>query len=182
VGPRGLSRGAVLAFGLLLALALAASACADGGLVDRPEPPDGNGRMPGSPAYVTRVVDGDTIIVGLSGQSVRIRLIGIDTPETVAPDRPVQCYGPEASRFTTSRLQGREVRLEFDVERLDRYGRTLAYVWADGELFNEVLVREGFATVTTYPPNVRYVDRFVAAQRAAREAGRGFWGACADGT
>ena len=112
----------------------------------------------GEPANVTRVIDGDTIEVALDNEIVAVRLIGIDTPETVNPTEPVECYGPAASRFTTSALEGRPVRLEFDVERLDRYGRTLAYVWLDSELFNETLVARGFAQVTTYPPNVRYVD------------------------
>jgi micrococcal nuclease len=70
------------------------------------------------------------------------------------------------------------VRLEYDVEREDRYGRTLAYVWLGDELFNETLVREGYALVTTFPPDVKYVDRFVAAQRDAREHDRGLWGEC----
>jgi micrococcal nuclease len=132
-------------------------------------------------ALVTRVVDGDTIEVRLDGAIVDVRLIGIDTPETVAPGTPVACFGPEASAFTTERLAGREVHLEVDVETFDRYGRLLAYVWIGDELFNESLVDEGYAVVTTYPPNVAYVDRFVAAQRRAREAGRGFWSACAPG-
>ena len=68
--------------------------------------------------------------------------------------------------------------LEFDVERTDRYDRTLAYVWLDGELFDERIVADGFALVATFPPNVRYVDRFLAAQRRAREAGLGLWGSC----
>lgn len=131
-----------------------------------------------SSATVTRVVDGDTVIARVGGQELRVRLIGIDTPETVAPDQPVECFGPAASAFTHRRLEGRDVELEFDVERLDRYGRTLAYVWLGGELFNETLVREGYALVTTFPPDVRYVDRFVAAQRAAREQHLGVWGAC----
>lgn len=131
-----------------------------------------------SNATVTRVVDGDTVIARVGGQELRVRLIGIDTPETVAPDQPVECYGPAASAFTHRRLEGRDVELEFDVEGLDRYGRTLAYVWLGGELFNETLVREGYAVVTTFPPDVRYVDRFVAAQRAAREQHLGLWGAC----
>lgn len=131
-----------------------------------------------SGATVTRVVDGDTVIARVGGKELRVRLIGIDTPETVAPDQPVECFGPAASAFTHRRLEGRDVELEFDVERLDRYGRTLAYVWLGGELFNETLVREGYAVVTTFPPDVRYVDRFVAAQRAAREQHLGLWGAC----
>jgi micrococcal nuclease len=131
-----------------------------------------------SSATVTRVVDGDTVIARVGGEELRVRLIGIDTPETVAPGQPVECFGPAASAFTHRRLEGRAVELEFDVERLDRYGRTLAYVWLGGELFNETLVREGYAVVTTFPPDVKYVDRFVAAQRAAREQRLGLWGAC----
>jgi micrococcal nuclease len=73
-------------------------------------------------------------------------------------------------------LEGQEVGLEFDVERLDRFGRTLAYVWLDDQLFNEVLVARGFAHVSTYPPNVKYVDVFLEAQREARSAERGLWG------
>lgn len=107
-----------------------------------------------------------------------MRLIGIDTPESVAPDEPVQCFAVEASAYTTERLDGERVRLEFDVERIDPYERTLAYVWLGDELFNETLVREGYAFVTTFPPNVRYLERFRAAQREARSAGRGVWGRC----
>lgn len=173
----------------LAALVVLVASCAS-----EPSPPDagpaspdaggggtagGTETMPGSPAEVIRVVDGDTILVGSGGSEVRVRLIGIDTPEAVTPEQPVECYGPEASGFTRSQLEGRTVNLEFDVERFDRFGRTLAYVWLDGVLFNEVLVARGFATVTTFPPNVKYVDRFVEAQRQAREAGRGLWGACA---
>ncbi len=132
---------------------------------------------PREPARVTRVVDGDTIDVNLGGEIVRVRLIGIDTPETVDPSEPVGCYGPAASHFTTTMLEGQEVGLEFDVEHLDRYGRTLAYVWLGDQLFNEVLVAQGFAQVSTYPPNVKYVDVFVKAQREARSLGRGLWGA-----
>jgi micrococcal nuclease len=137
-----------------------------------------SGGGPGAPVRVTRVVDGDTAMMLLGGDEVRVRFIGIDTPESVAPDQPVECYGKQASAYTTSRLEGRTVRLELDVERTDRYGRTLAYVWIGHELFNETLVAQGYALVTTYPPDVKYVDRFVAAQREAREAGRGLWGAC----
>jgi len=130
-------------------------------------------------ALVTRVVDGDTVHVLLRGKDVTIRFIGVDTPETVAPGQPIECYGPESSRFTTHQLTGRRVRLEFDAERIDPFGRTLAYLWiSGGSMFNETLVREGFATVATYPPDTRYADRFEGAQRSAKEAGRGLWGAC----
>lgn len=142
--------------------------------------PDGNegGGTHGSPARVTRVIDGDTVEVSYQGRTLDVRLIGIDTPETVHPSEPVECYGRAASDFTKRSLEGERVEIEFDVERLDRYGRTLAYVWLDGELFNEVLVARGFAQVSTYPPNVKYVDLFLAAQRQARSRDRGLWGEC----
>jgi micrococcal nuclease len=129
-------------------------------------------------ATVTRVVDGDTAHVRYHGQDVTIRFIGIDTPETVAPGQPIECYGPEASAFTKQKLSGKRVRLEFDVDRIDPYGRTLAYIWLAGTLFNDTLVRDGYASVATYPPDTKYVDRFEAAQRDARAANRGLWGAC----
>ena len=105
----------------------------------------------------------------LRGRPLTVRLIGIDTPESVAPGEPVGCFALEASAYTTERLDGERVRLEFDVERIDPFGRTLAYAWLGDELFNETLVREGYAFVTTFPPNVRYVDRFRAAQGEARQ-------------
>jgi micrococcal nuclease len=107
-----------------------------------------------------------------------VRLIGIDTPETVDPSQPVQCFGEQASRFTQRWLTGQAVRLEFDVERHDRYGRTLAYVWLGGHLFNRRLVAGGYAVVDTYPPNVRYVEGFTAAQAVAQRRDRGLWQAC----
>lgn len=134
---------------------------------------------PGDPgsAVVTRTVDGDTVYVRYRGEELDVRLIGIDTPE-VDPGIGVECYGEEASRFTDASLTGRTVRLEFDVERRDRFGRVLAYVWVEDELFNLRLVAEGYAEVTTFPPNVRYVDDYEAAERRARAAGLGLWGAC----
>jgi micrococcal nuclease len=142
-------------------------------------PPESAAATPGRTATVTRVVDGDTAHVRFRGRDVTIRFIGVDTPETVAPDQPIECYGPEASHFTSRELTGEKVRLEFDVERIDPYGRTLAYIWLpDGSLFNETLVRRGFANVATYPPDTKYVGRFEASERAARAAARGLWGAC----
>lgn len=135
---------------------------------------------PGVASRVTRVVDGDTVEARYGGQEVSVRLIGIDTPETVHPSEPVGCLGREASAFTTRRLEGARINLEFDVERTDRYGRMLAYVWVGGKLFNEEIVAQGFANVSTYPPNVKYEDRFLKAQRRARSNNRGLWapGAC----
>jgi micrococcal nuclease len=139
--------------------------------------PTADPKGPGVPAAVTRVIDGDTIEVASNGEGFDVRLIGIDTPETVHPTELVGCYGPAASRFTTKTLDRQDVWLQFDVEHLDQYGRTLAYVWLGEELFNETLVARGFAQVSTYPPNVKYVDRFIAAQRDARSHERGLWGA-----
>ena len=137
--------------------------------------------IPGASALVVSTVDGDTVHVRYHGRTLDVRLIGVDTPETVDPSQPVQCFGEAASRFTARRLTGRRIHLEFDVERRDRYGRTLAYVWLGDRLFNRRLVAGGYATVSTYPPDVRYVARFEAAQRAARAAHRGLWHACAAG-
>jgi micrococcal nuclease len=130
-------------------------------------------------ATVTRVVDGDTAHVSHRGRDVTIRFIGVDTPETVAPGQSIECYGPESSAFTTRQLTGTRIRLEFDVDRIDPYGRTLAYLWMrDGSMFNETLVRDGYAKVATYPPDTKYVQRFQAAQHDAQDANRGLWGAC----
>ena len=137
----------------------------------------------GPDAKVTRVIDGDTIEITLGGQMDRVRLILVDTPETVAPGQPVGCFGPEASAFTKSLLTvGLIVTLEKDVSERDRFDRLLRYVYLpDGRMLNEVLIAEGYAQVATFPPDVKYVDRMLAAQRAARDAGKGLWTACAAG-
>jgi micrococcal nuclease len=133
-------------------------------------------------ARVVRVVDGDTIDVELSGATLRVRYIGMDTPETVDPRRPVGCFGPEATARNRALAEGRQVELEKDVSETDSFGRLLRYVYVDGAMVNETLLREGYAQVSTFPPDVRYVDRFLAAQREAREANRGLWGACVAAT
>lgn len=124
---------------------------------------------------VTRVVDGDTIDISpsVNGHS-RVRHIGMDIPEVHFGTQP---YGPEASAFAKRELEGEEVRLELDVQKIDPYRRLLAYVYLpDGEMFNETLLEEGYAQVATFPPNVKYQERFLTAQREAREANRGLWG------
>jgi endonuclease YncB( thermonuclease family) len=135
---------------------------------------------PTETATVIRVVDGDTIVVRLGGRDRRLRYIGMDTPETKKPDTPVQWMGPEASRANAALVEGRSVILEKDVSETDRFGRLLRYVWlVDGDRWTLVdieLVGRGFAQVETDPPDVKYADRFVAAQRAARDAGIGLWG------
>ena len=130
---------------------------------------------------VVRVVDGDTIDVRVGGTEERVRLIGIDTPETKRPDTPVECFGPEATEFTSSLLpEGTAVDLTRDVVPRDDYGRLLAYVHRvrDGLFVNEALVRDGYAQPYTYPPNVAHADRFVDAARDAEAAGAGLWSAC----
>ena len=130
---------------------------------------------------VVRITDGDTIRVALAGRTERVRYIGIDTPEEVRPDTPVQCYARRAAAENARLVAGREVRLVLDVEHRDRFGRLLAYVYRDGDgLFvNAELVRSGFARTLTIPPNVRYAARFAALARQARRASRGLWSACA---
>ncbi len=130
------------------------------------------------PVRVIRVVDGDTLQVDLDGRDVTIRLIGIDTPEVEGPFTERECFGRAASLYAHELLDGREVQLEFDVERVDPFDRTLAYVWLDGDLANERIVADGYAVVATFPPNVKYVDHFRAAERLARERSRGLWGRC----
>jgi micrococcal nuclease len=134
----------------------------------------------GQVVRVVRVVDGDTIRVAIGGRQERVRLIGVDTPETVKPDTPVQCFGKKASAFTHRLLDGRRVRLVQDVEPRDRYGRLLAYVYraGDGLFVNAQLVRDGYARTMTIPPNVRFADRFRDLAAQARRAGRGLWSAC----
>lgn len=127
---------------------------------------------------VVEVVDGDTIRVDLNGEETPVRLIGIDTPEKDGPYTDEECFGEQASRYTAEALGARDVELEFDVERTDRFDRTLAYVWIDDGLFNERILREGYAVLATFPPNVHYVDRFTTAQRRARDEQAGLWGAC----
>lgn len=136
-------------------------------------------RGPGM-ATVVRVVDGDTLEVELDTGSERVRLLGIDTPETVHPDKPVECFGPEASdRMKQMAPPGTELRLERDTELRDRYGRLLAYAYLpDGTFVNLSMVSDGYATTLNIDPNRAHRDELSAAQRDARQAGRGLWGAC----
>ncbi len=129
-------------------------------------------------AQVVRVVDGDTIEVAIGGENYRVRYIGINTPETVDPRRPVQCFGREASQRNRELVDGKMVELEKDVSETDDFGRLLRYVWVDGEMVNAALVRDGFAQAMSYPPDIKYQDLFLQLAREAREAGRGLWSGC----
>jgi micrococcal nuclease len=136
---------------------------------------------PPGAAKVRRVVDGDTIEVTLNGRSERVRLIGIDTPETKKPNTPIECFGPQASAFTKSLLpKGTIVTLTRDVEARDDFGRLLAYVHrsSDGVFVNLALAEQGYANVLTIAPNVAHSDDFVRAVRIARNERRGLWGGC----
>lgn len=133
--------------------------------------PQSNGEME---ATVQRVVDGDTVELS-SGE--KVRLIGVDTPETVKPNHPVEPYGKEASDFSKQLLTGQKVTLKFDVEPYDKYKRLLAYMYLqDGTFVNEKLIRDGYARIMTIPPNVAHADLFLEAEREARENNKGLWG------
>jgi micrococcal nuclease len=129
-------------------------------------------------AYVKRVIDGDTIEVSIAGRDDEVRYIGIDTPETVKPGTPIQCFGPQASALNHRLVEGRAVRLVFDSERRDVYGRELAYVHVGQRFINARLVRLGYARTLTIPPNDTHAGLFHRLARAAGLAGRGLWGAC----
>jgi endonuclease YncB( thermonuclease family) len=135
-------------------------------------------------AKITRVIDGDTIEVILDSKTEKVRFIGVDCPESTTKLEP---YGNEASEFTKKWLTGKDIFLEFDVQKYDIYGRLLAYVWLSSpkeiseqeirnKMFNAILLLEGYAQVMTVPPNVKYVDYFLKFQKEARENNKGLWG------
>jgi micrococcal nuclease len=182
-GPASTSASAAAATASATASAPAPSASA----ADTTEPVLGAAPIgPTEHATVVRVVDGDTIVIDRGFGEERLRYIGVDTPETVAPGSPVEWMGPEASAANKALVEGREVVLERDVSEVDRFGRLLRYVWLqDGSvagaasgwlLVNLALVARGFAQVSTFPPDVRYVDLYLEAQRRARDEGLGLWG------
>ncbi len=132
-------------------------------------------------AKVTRVVDGDTVKIRINGRVETVRYIGIDTPESVKPGSPVECYGSEAGKFNEKLVEGREVRLSFDRERRDRYDRLLAYVYLRDDpqvSVNETLVRKGYARTLSIKPNTRFRSRLNKLEDLARKAGRGLWSEC----
>lgn len=134
-----------------------------------------------SQTHVARVVsvsDGDTITVDIDGQTQTIRLLGVDTPETHHPTKPVGCFGPEAEQFTRTQLNGKEVRLEYDVERHDKYNRTLAYVYVGDTRFNDVLIEQGYAKILSIEPNTKYEHELLVKEIEAQQKSRGLWEYC----
>lgn len=127
---------------------------------------------------VTRIVDGDTFWINDgSPKGIKVRLTGVDAPETRNSRNKVKAaFGDESTRYLTGLISGKKVRLEYDIDTLDRYGRTLAYVYlGDGTFVNASMVRNGYATVMTIPPNVKYEDIFMKLSRKARKQNRGLW-------
>ena len=162
-----------LGVGFLLLLAFVVLDTAD---VFRGEGEEPGSQVPGARATVSRVVDGDTIIVALDGEQYRVRYIGIDAPETVRPDWPVEPFGPEAFELNKTLVEGKTVWLERDVSETDQFGRLLRYVWLeDGRMVNAVLVAEGYARAVTIPPDLKHADDVVRLERDAQANERGMW-------
>ncbi len=124
---------------------------------------------------VVKIIDGDTIEIE-GGQ--HIRYIGIDTPETVNPNSPVECFGKEASNKNKELVEGKMVKLEKDVSETDKYGRLLRYVWVGDVFVNDYLVKEGYANSSSYSPDIKYQNQFLASESRAREGNKGLWGSC----
>ncbi len=131
-------------------------------------------------ARVVRIVDGDTVKVAVDGRRETVRYIGVDTPESVKPNTPLECFGKAAAAANARLVAGRAVRLVADREHRDRYGRLLAYVYraSDGVFVNERLVREGYARTLRIRPNTHFASRFSVLQNLARSGRRGLWGRC----
>lgn len=165
----------------LLVLLLTATACSFSFRSGAEAPTDNGGNAVVPNATVVSVVDGDTLVAEIDGTEERVRLIGMDTPESVALDRPVECYGKEASERVEALLPpGTPIRLERDIEARDRYERLLAYVYRaeDGLHVNLDQVVQGYAEAMPYPPNTTLQADFDAAERKARAAGTGLWSVC----
>lgn len=175
VGGGGVSAGAVILLLAAIALLVFGNGETDDGadLRHGEPPPAGAARV-----EVERVVDGDTIEVGLDGRTEDVRYIGVDTPETVKPGEPVECFGPQASAANHDLVEGETVRLRFDRELRDAYGRLLAYVYVGPTFVNAELVAGGYARTLEIEPNTAEAGLLERLEREASAAGRGLWGSC----
>lgn len=131
-------------------------------------------------ATIESVIDGDTIVLEVQNQTETVRLLGVDTPETVHPSKPIECFGPEASAFTKATLvKGSTVKLLRDVEPRDRFQRLLVYLFlADGTLFNQLLIDRGFARTLSIEPNTTFASQFTTHESNARNRRVGLWQYC----
>ena len=172
--PRGAGAIALL---IILALILLLDGGSDDGDSGEGEAA-GPAAREGTTADVLRVVDGDTIEVDLDGTTEDVRYIGVDTPETVKPGTPVECFGEQASQYNHELVEDRAVRLEFDRELRDDYGRLLAYVYVGDEFVNAELVAGGYARTLEIEPNTARAQQLGRLEAEAGTAGRGLWGAC----
>lgn len=125
---------------------------------------------------VSKVSDGDTFTIIIDNKKYGVRLIGVDTPESVHPNKKKNVpYGKIASNYTKERLEGKKVILKKDVQARDKYGRILAFVYIDGKMYNEELIEEGHAKIMTVPPNVNNIERFKKLQKEAQKLKKGVW-------
>lgn len=127
---------------------------------------------------VIRVIDGDTIVVKIADQEKTVRYLGIDTPESIHPQQPLECFGREATERNRQLVENQQVRLETDISNQDKYGRLLRYVYVGDTFVNLSLVAEGYASAVTYPPDVKYQTTLSSAMTQAREQQLGLWSSC----
>ena len=124
---------------------------------------------------VIRVIDGDTFVIE---GNLSVRLIGMDTPEMKNKNNKIDCFAQEAKNKLTSMISGKEVALVKDISETDRYGRLLRYVYLGDEMVNDTLVKEGYAVIATFPPDVKHENEFLASEKMARASNLGLWSAC----
>jgi micrococcal nuclease len=170
------SRRAIVWIGVFVVLALVGSRLDLSGRGDR----DQQSSRLGSTGQLVRVIDGDTVRVRIGARTLTVRYIGIDTPETVKPNEPVQCFGRHASAFNKRLVGGRRVRLQYGPERHDRYGRLLAYVYVAGSTrsVSAQLVAGGYGRVLAIAPNIAHLRPYLRLEERAKRRGLGLWAAC----
>lgn len=170
------SRGAIAWIGVFVVLAFVGSRIDLSGSGDRERQ---SARL-GSTGQVVRVIDGDTVRMRINGGTLTVRYIGVDTPETVKPNEPVQCFGRQASAFNKRLVEGRRVRLEYGPERHDRYGRVLAYVYVAGNArsVSAQLVAGGYGRVLAIAPNIAHLRPYLKLEQSAKRRGLGLWAEC----